>query len=105
MSAVCAFTVGAKYCPGNVRIIGAHTDSPCPRLKPNTKATSADPLQVRVRRWRPLVHVLDRDLGVAGRVLVRRGGDGVESKPRMSSSRWTALSCASRASPSTSICH
>ena len=83
MSAVCAFTVGAKYCPGNgFVIIGAHTDSPCPRLKPNTKATSADFLQVRVQNYGGGLWYtwFDRDLGVAGRVLVRRGGNGVESK-------------------------
>ena len=79
MSAVCAFTVGAKYCPGNgFVIIGAHTDSPCPRLKPNTKATSADFLQVRVQNYGGGLWYtwFDRDLTVAGRALVRDRRDG-----------------------------
>jgi hypothetical protein len=48
MSAVCAFAVGGAYAPGSgFIVIGAHTDSPCPKLKPQTKLTSADFLQAR----------------------------------------------------------
>ena len=47
-SAVVAFAVGGGYEPGDgFVIVGAHTDSPCPKLKPQTKLTSADFLQAR----------------------------------------------------------
>jgi aspartyl aminopeptidase len=32
-------------------VIGAHTDSPCPRLKPCTKSAAAGFLQVRVQPY------------------------------------------------------
>ena len=80
MSAVCAFAVGKKHAPGSgFVIIGAHTDSPCPRLKPRTKAANEQFLQVRVQNYGGGLWYtwFDRDLGVAGRVLVnRRGKDG-----------------------------
>ena len=52
MSAVCAFAVGKKHTPGSgFVIIGAHTDSPCPRLKPRTKAANEQFSQVRVQNY------------------------------------------------------
>lgn len=77
MSAVCAFAVGGSYVPGSgFVVVGAHTDSPCPKLKPNTKATSERFLQVRTQNYGGGLWYtwFDRDLGVAGRVVVKRAG-------------------------------
>ncbi|KAH9769000.1 Aspartyl aminopeptidase [Citrus sinensis] len=65
MSCLVAFAVGQKYSVGNgFHIIAAHTDSPCLKLKP--KSTYGGGLW---HTW------FDRDLTVAGRVIVR-GSDG-----------------------------
>ena len=83
MSAVCAFAVGGSYVPGSgFVVVGAHTDSPCPKLKPNTKATSERFLQVRTQNYGGGLWYtwFDRDLGVAGRVVVKRAG--VDEKAR-----------------------
>ena len=60
------------------RILGAHTDSPNLRVKPLPDTGSAGWRQVAVELYGgPLINSwLDRDLGVAGR-LVLRGGDAV----------------------------
>ncbi len=60
------------------RIVAAHTDSPCLRLKPNPPAPSANWSQWGVEVYGGVLFNswLDRDLGVAGRVS-RLGEDGV----------------------------
>jgi aspartyl aminopeptidase len=85
MSAVCAFAVGKKHTPGSgFVIIGAHTDSPCPRLKPRTKAANEQFSQVRVQNYGGGLWYtwFDRDLGVAGRVLVNRKDEAGTDVPR-----------------------
>jgi aspartyl aminopeptidase len=51
-SALVAFEVGGKYNPGNgFSIIGAHTDSPCLKLKPVSKKDKFGYLEVGVQLY------------------------------------------------------
>eukprot|EP00913_Durusdinium_trenchii_P012846 g12062.t1 len=81
---VMAFVVGGKFSAeeSGFSIIGAHTDSPCLRLRPNSKMSSGGMLQVGIQtygggpapQW--LWHTwFDRPLGFAGKV-VTRASDG-----------------------------
>lgn len=72
-----AFEVGTKPpAEAGFRIVGAHTDSPNLRLKPNASLTAHGYLQLAVEPYGGvLLHSwLDRDLSLAGRVCVLRGG-------------------------------
>ena len=78
-STIVAFLVGGKYdpssdnTPGGFKIIGGHTDSPNLRIKPHSKRSSNGCTQLSVEcygggLWETW---FDRDLSVAGRVMVR----------------------------------
>jgi aspartyl aminopeptidase len=78
-SAVVAFAVGGKYRAGDgFVIVGAHTDSPCPKLKPNTRCEDGGAVRLRVQPYGGgLWHTwFDRDLGLAGRVVLKRKSTG-----------------------------
>ncbi|KAK5127274.1 hypothetical protein LTR08_004463 [Meristemomyces frigidus] len=78
-----AFAIGSAWKPGNpIAMVGAHTDSCCLRLKPVSKRTADGFLQIGVETYGGgLWHTwFDRDLGVAGRVMVKTTDGGMAQR-------------------------
>lgn len=83
---IMAFVVGGKFrtdmgkksWDAGLSMVGAHTDSPCLRLRPNSKISSSGMLQVGIQTYGGgLWHTwFDRPLGFAGKVIVRDAKDG-----------------------------
>lgn len=80
---ILAFTVGGAYEAANgFTALGAHTDSPCFKIKPVTCITKGDSLMINTQPYGGgLWHTwFDRDLGVAGRLIIRGEGGRMESR-------------------------
>jgi len=78
---IAAFEIGAQSpAEAGFHVIGAHTDSPNFRLKPQPDVSAHGYTQLAVEPYGGvLLHTwLDRDLTLAGRVTVK-GGDGIET--------------------------
>lgn len=76
-SSIIAFRLGSRApLDGGLRLVGAHTDSPCLRVKPQPELQRQGFFQLGVEVYGGalLAPWFDRDLSLAGRVTFREGG-------------------------------
>lgn len=88
-ASIIAFVIGNQaLADTGFRIVGAHTDSPGLRLKPNAALSSQGIAQLGVEVYGGpiLATFTDRDLSLAGRVMVRDGDSHVAHHVQFSSS-------------------
>jgi aspartyl aminopeptidase len=81
-SAIIAFVMGADDPDrAELRLVGAHTDSPCLKVKPEPDITNAGYRQIGVEIYGGalLAPWFDRDLSIAGRISYRDKRGGVSS--------------------------
>ncbi|MFH0900297.1 MAG: M18 family aminopeptidase [Pseudomonadota bacterium] len=82
-SALLAFVAGAgRPSTAGFRIVGAHTDSPALKLKPNPEIAADGQLRLGVEIYGgPILATwLDRDLGICGRVVIAREDGRLETR-------------------------
>ena len=85
-SEIFAFAVGEKFSPtqGGLIMVGAHTDSPCLRLRPKTNQKSEGLLKLGVATYGGGLWYtwFDRPLGMAGKVVVKGNEERLVHIPR-----------------------
>ena len=80
-SSIIVFKLANDLAENGIRMVGAHTDSPCLKVKPNPEISSKGYLQLGVEVYGGalLNPWFDRDLSLAGRVSYSDRNDGVHS--------------------------
>ncbi len=83
-TSVIAFTVGTNYSAttGAFTVVGAHTDSPCLKIKTVANFKKGDVLMLNTQPYGGgLWHTwFDRDLGLAGRAVIKNADGGIDTK-------------------------
>ncbi len=94
-STIAAFAIGNDVVSAVYRLVGAHTDSPCLRLKPNPVYSRSGHFQLGVEVYGGVLYHtwLDRDLRIAGRITVENenGVEDVLVAPIRASARVSSL--------------
>ena len=107
-SSIAAFTLGERFqLDDGFRLVAAHTDSPCLKLRPQPLMVREGCLQFNVETYGGLLMNpwFDRDLGIAGRVYFRNkegvlGSDLITIQKPVASIPSLAIHCLLYTSPS-----